>query len=180
MNPMRTFLLLLTLLKNNAQNFEYLKIKCMEISDVFDSQLITDTVQMFFDPRVHKIDNRAQFILETSIDIIMSNIKAVEVIGNGDCGFHSFQIFYLSMDASEIQTRVILELRAYEQYYNSLASQHGFDLVDDKSVQDHLLRIVNKGECNGVLTLPAFATVFGCVVDSIYPNINDKDEYIIR
>ena len=172
------FLLLLTLLKDNAQNFESLRTKCMEISNVLDSQPITDTAQMFFDPRVHKIDNHAQSILETSTDIITSNTKAVEVIGDGDCGFHSFQVFYPSIDENEIRTRVIVELCAHEQYYNSLASQHGFDLVDDESIQDHVLRIVNKGEYTGILTLSALASVFECVVDSTYPNINGKDEYI--
>ena len=172
------FLLLLILLKDNAQNFESLRAKCMEISNVFDSQPITDTAQMFFDPRVHKIDNHAQSILETSTGIITSNTKAVEVIDDGNCGFHSFQVFYRSIDENEIRTRVIIELSAHEQYYNSLASQHGFDLVDDESVQDHVLRILNKGEYTGILTLSALASVFGCVADSIYPNINGKDEYI--
>ena len=172
------FLLLLTLLKDNAQNFESLTTKCMEISNVLDSQPITDTAQMLFDLRVHKIDNHAQSILETSTDIITSNTKAVEVIGDGDCGYHSFHVFYPSIDKNEIRTRVIFELCAHDQYYNSLASQHGFDLVDDESVQDHVLRIVNKGEYTGILTLSALASVFGCVVDSIYPNINSKDEHI--
>ncbi|CAF3382829.1 unnamed protein product, partial [Rotaria sp. Silwood2] len=132
-------------------------MKCMEISNILDSQVITDTAQMFFDPRIHTIDNRAQSILETSTDLVTSNTKAVEVIGDGDCGFHSFQIFYPSMSVDEIRTRVIVELCAHEQYYNSLASQHGFDLVDDESVQDHVLRILNKGEYTGILTLSALA-----------------------
>ena len=172
------FLLLLTLLKDNAQNYESLRTKCMKISNVLDSQLIIDTAQMFFDPRVHKIDNHAQSILETTTNVITSNTKAVEVIGDGDCGFHSFQVFYPSIDENEIRTRVIVELCAHEQYYNSLACQHGFDLVDDESVQDRVLRIVNKGEYTGILALSALASVFGCVVDSTYPNINGKDEYI--
>ena len=44
--------------------------------------------------------------------------------------------------------------------------------MDDKSVQDHVLRIVNKGEYTSILTLSPLAPVFGCAVDSIYPNIN--------
>ena len=150
----------------------------MEISNVLDSQPITDTAQTFFDPHVHQIDNHAQSTLETSTGIITSNTKAVEVIGDGDCGFHSFQVFYPSTEENELRTRVVVELHAHEQYHNCLASQHGFDLVDDESVQDHILRIVNKGEYTGILTLSTLASGFGCVVDSIYPNINGKDEYI--
>ncbi|CAF2783019.1 unnamed protein product [Rotaria sp. Silwood2] len=133
----------------------------MEISNVIDFQLITDAAQMFFDPRIHAIDHRAQSILETSTAIVTSIAKAIEVIGDGDCGFHSFQVFYPSMS----------------QLYNSLASQHGFDLVDDETVQEHALRILDNGEYAGILTLSALASVFERVVDSVYPTINDNDPY---
>lgn len=172
------FHLLLRVIKDNGETFESLRMKCMEISNILDSQPIGDEAQMFFDPRVHTIDNHAQSILETSTDIIMSNTKAVEVIGDGDCGFHSFQVFYPSMSTDEIRTRIIVELCAHEQFYNTLASQYEFDLVDDESVQNHVLRILNKGEYAGILTLSALASVFGRVVDSVYPNINGKDQYI--
>ena len=59
------------------------------------------------------------------------------MIDDGDSGFHNFQAFYPSVDKNGIRTRVIVELCVHEQYYNSLASQHGFDLVDGESVQDH-------------------------------------------
>ena len=90
-----SFVLLLILLKDNAQNFESLRTKCVKTSNVFDFQSIIDAAQMFFDTRVHKIDNHAQLIPETSTDIITSNTKAVEVIGDGDCGSHSFQVSIL-------------------------------------------------------------------------------------
>lgn len=82
------------------------------------------------------------------------------------------------MSIEEIRTRVIVELTAHEQFYNSLAAQYGLDLVDDESVQEHVLRILNKGEYVGVLTLSALASVFGRAVDSVYPAVNGKDEYI--
>ena len=171
------FLLILSIIKDNSESFESVRMKCMEISNILDTEPIVDATQMFFDPRVHTIDNHAQNILETSTDIVTSNTKAVEVYGDGDCGFHSFQIFYPSVNVDEIRTRVIVELSAHEQFYNSLASQHGLDLVDDESVQDHVLRILNKGEYAGILTLSALASVFGRVVQSVYPNINGKDQY---
>ncbi|CAF3277645.1 unnamed protein product [Rotaria sp. Silwood2] len=149
----------------------------MEISNVIDFQLITDAAQMFFDPRIHAIDHRAQSILETSTAIVTSIAKAIEVIGDGDCGFHSFQVFYPSMSVDEMRTSVIVELCSHEQLYNSLASQHGFDLVDDETVQEHALRILDNGEYAGILTLSALASVFECVVDSVYPTINDNDPY---
>ena len=90
MNLVKTFfLLLLILLKDNVQNFEYPRTKCIEISDVLDSQPITDGAQIFFDPSLYKstIMLNGCNILEMSIDIIISNTKAVEVIGDGDCEF---------------------------------------------------------------------------------------------
>ena len=48
------------------------------------------------------MDNHAQYILETSIDIITWNRKAVKFTGDNDCGFRSFQIVYTSMDENEI------------------------------------------------------------------------------
>ena len=60
------FFLFLILLKDNAQNFESQKTKCMEISNVYDSQFIISAAQTFFDPRTHKIDNHVQSTLETS------------------------------------------------------------------------------------------------------------------
>ena len=74
------------------------------MSNVLDSQPIADAVQMFFESLVHKIDIHAQSTLATSTDIITSNTKAVGVIGDGDCGFRSFQVFYPSIDENEIRT----------------------------------------------------------------------------
>lgn len=172
------FLLFLTVIKDNQQDFELLRSKCMEISNILDNQSIEDVPQIFFDPRIHSVDNQAQSLLESHTDLEASISKAVDVPADGDCGFNSFQVFYPSMSIEEIRTRVIVELTAHEQFYNSLAAQHGFDLVDDESVQEHVLRILNKGEYVGVLTLSALASIFGRAVDSVYPTINGKHEYI--
>ena len=87
------FALLLTIIKDNGQTFESLRTKCMEISNILDSQPVDDTAQLFFDSNVHTIDNHAQSILQASTDIVTPDTKAVEVVGDGDCGFHSFQVF---------------------------------------------------------------------------------------
>ncbi|CAF1069004.1 unnamed protein product [Didymodactylos carnosus] len=58
----------------------------------------------------------------------------------------------------------------------------GLDLVDDESVEDHVLRIINNGEYTSVLTLTALSSVFHRPVRSVYPNVNgdvsgEKDGY---
>ncbi len=51
------------------------------------------------------------------------------------------------------------------------------DLVDDESVQDHVLRIINNQQYTGVLTFAALSTVIRQPIESIYPGVNDNDEY---
>jgi hypothetical protein len=39
------------------------------------------------------VDDHAQLMLETSTEVKTSDLEAVEVKGDGDCIFHSFQAF---------------------------------------------------------------------------------------
>ncbi|CAF1466713.1 unnamed protein product [Rotaria sordida] len=53
----------------------------------------------------------------------------------------------------------------------------GLDIVDDESVQNHVLRIINNQQYTGVLTFAALSTVIGQSIESIYPSVNENDAY---
>jgi len=53
----------------------------------------------------------------------------------------------------------IVDEHAHEQYYETIKTEMHLDLVDDESVQDHVLRILNNHQYTGVLTLAALSTV---------------------
>ncbi|CAF1163473.1 unnamed protein product, partial [Didymodactylos carnosus] len=66
----------------------------------------------------------------------------------------------------------VQELCLHDQYYTTTISNLGLDLVDDESVEDHVLRIINNGEYTSVLTLAALSSVFDRPIRSVYPNVN--------
>jgi hypothetical protein len=53
----------------------------------------------------------------------------------------------------------------------------GLDLVDDESVEEHVLRILDNRQYTGVLTLAALSSVLMRPIRSIYPHVNDDDQY---
>ncbi|CAM4838910.1 unnamed protein product [Rotaria magnacalcarata] len=101
----------------------------------------------------------------------------IEVAGDGDCLFHTLRTFYPAMNIDELRARCIDELCTHEQYYETINAEMNLDLVDDESVQDHVLRIINNQQYTGVLTLAALSTVIGQPIESIYPSVNSDDEY---
>ncbi|CAF4405479.1 unnamed protein product, partial [Rotaria magnacalcarata] len=101
----------------------------------------------------------------------------IEVTGDGDCLFHTLRTFYPAMTIDELRARCIDELCTHEQYYETIKAEMNLDLVDDESVQDHVLRIINNQQYTGVLTFAALSTVIGQPIESIYPSVNSDDEY---
>lgn len=85
-------------MKDNQHDFELFRAKCMEIFNILDNQSIEDAPQIFFNPRIQSIDNQAQSLLEAHTDLEASTSKAVDVPGDGDCGFNSFQVLILSFN----------------------------------------------------------------------------------
>ena len=81
------------------------------------------------------------------------------------------------MSIDEIRCRCLIELCTHEQYYNTIRMSNGLDLVDDECVQDHVIRILNNNQYTGILTLAAVAKVLNRPITSVYPKVNDVDEY---
>ena len=97
----------------------------------------------------------------------------LNVPGDGDCLFHAIRAFYPELSVNEIRTRCVDELCLNEQFYSTAAATKGFDIVDDKSVEEHVLCILY----SGVLTLAALWSVFVRPIRSIHPHVNDNDQY---
>ena len=171
------YLLLLTKFKDEFDNYFGLKAKCLDMHDAVEYYNVPDTPLLLFDQRVHTVDEHAKQLLEDHTGIPTDNIVPVKVEGDGDCLFHTIGIYYPIMTIDEIRSRCIEELCNHEQYYSTIKTEMGLDLVDDESVQDHVLRILNNQQYTGVLTLAALSTVFGQAIESIYPSVNDNDAY---
>ena len=49
--------------------------------------------------------------------------------------------------------------------------------MDDECLQDHVIRILNNNQYTGILTLAAVANVLNRPITSVYPKVNNVDEY---
>ena len=83
----------------------------------------------------------------------------MNVAGDGDCLFHVIYSCYPELSINEIRARCIDELCSNGHYYNTTVTEFGLDLVDDESVEQHVLRILNSQRYTGVLTLAALSSV---------------------
>jgi hypothetical protein len=170
------YLLLLTRLKDECDDYFNLKAKCVDMYDAVEHYSTPKTPSLF-DQEVHTVDEHAKQLLEGNTDISTDDVVPVAVAGDGDCLFHTIRTFYPTMTIDEIRARCIDELCTHEQYYNTFKTDMGLDLVDDESVQDHVLRIINNQQYTGVLTLAALSTVLARPIKSIYPSMNENDAY---
>ena len=59
----------------------------------------------------------------------------------------------------------------------TIRTSNGLDLVNDECVQDHVIRILNNNQYTGILTLAAAANILNRPITSVYPKVNDVDEY---
>ncbi len=171
------FLLFLTKLKDESDDYFGLQAKCIDIHSAIDHYVVPDIPVMSFDESIHTIDEHAKELLEEHTMISTKEMVPVDVAGDGDCLFHTLRIFYPMMTIDELRSRCIDELCAHEQYYETLKAEMGLDLVDDESVENHILRIINNQQYTGVLTFAALSTVIGQPIESVYPNVNTNDEY---
>ncbi|CAF0711921.1 unnamed protein product [Adineta steineri] len=171
------YLLLLTKLKDESDNYSDLQAKCFDIQDAIDYYSIPDTISTIFDQTIHVVDEQAVELLQQQTTISKDDVVPVEVAGDGDCLFHTIRIFYPTISMDELRARCICELCTHEQYYETIKTKMNFDLVDDESVQDHVLRILNNHQYTGVLTFAALSTIIQQPIESIYPSVNENDEY---
>ena len=171
------YLLLLTKLKDQGDDFIDLKAKCIDIHDAIVYYNVPETPLITFDQDVHTVNEHAQKLLENYTTMSTDDVVPVIVVGGGDCLFHSIQTFYPSLSIDELHSRCIKELCTHEQFYETLKTEMSLDLVDDESVQDHALQILNNSQYTGVLTIAALSTVVQEPTESIYPGVNDNDGY---
>ena len=102
----------------------------------------------------------------------------IEVGDDGDCLFYTLGMFYPTMTIDELRARCVEELCTHEQYYETLKTEMGLDLVEDESVQDHVLRILDSRQYTSVLTFAALSTVIEQPIESVCPNVNENDAYV--
>ena len=171
------YLLFLTRLKDECNDFFGLQAKCIDIHDAIDHYHVLDISTLMFDENVHMVDEHAKELLEEHTTISTDEAVPVMVVGDGDCLFHSLQTFYPTMSINELRVRCIDELCTHEQYYETIKTEMGLDIVDDESVQNHVLRIINNQQYTGVLTFAALSTVIGQPIESIYPSVNENNAY---
>ena len=133
------YLLFLTRLKDECNDFFGLQAKCIDIHDAIDHYHVLDISTVMFDENVHMVDEHAKELLEEYTTISTDEAVPVMVVGNGDCLFHSLQPFYHTMSINELRARCIDELCTHEQYYETIKTEMGLDIVDDESVQNHVL-----------------------------------------
>ena len=171
------YLLLLTKIKDECENYGNLKTECIDLHDAIKLHPVPDHPNLIFDENIHWVDKQAKHLLDDYTELSGHDAIPVEVVGDGDCMFHAIHAFYSTMSIDEIRCRCLIELCTHEQYYDSIRMSNGLDLVDDECVQDHVIRILNNNQYTGILTLAAAANVLNRPITSVYPKVNDVDEY---
>ena len=171
------YLLMLTRLKDESDEYFGLQAKCIEMRDAIEHYHVPDGPTMMFDEKVHNVDDHAKELLEQHTDIPVDKMVLVAVASDGHCLFHSLQMLYPTMSINELRARCNGELCSYEQYYETVKTEMGLDLADGESVQNHVLLIINNQQYTCVLTIAASSTVIGQTIESIYPSVNENDPY---
>ncbi|CAF1127172.1 unnamed protein product, partial [Didymodactylos carnosus] len=164
-------------LSSVSQDFESFKATCIDLEPVEKKLPISHTATTVYDPAIHRLDERAQYLLDYYTDIVRREYSPVYVEVDENCMFNAIKIFYPNLSVDEIRVRTIIELACNEEHYTTMLYSMKLDLVDDETVQEHVLRIMNNHEYTGVHTLAAISSIFGRRIESIYPNINDNDGY---
>ena len=171
------YLLLLTKIKDECENYDNLKTECIDLQDAIKLYPVPDHPNLIFDENIHSVDKQAKHLLDDYTELSGHDAIPVEVVGDGNCMFHAIHAFYSTMSIDEIRCHCLIELCTHEQYYDTIRMSNGLDLVDDECVQDHVIRILNNNQYTGILTLAAVANVLNRPITSVYPKVNDVDEY---
>ena len=155
-----------------------MRAKCTDMHDVIDLYLVPEVLIVVFDQNVHVIDENAKEPLENHSVVSTDQMVPIEGGGGGEFLFHILRIFYPTTTIDELRTICIEELCTHEQYYETLKTEIVLNLVDDESVHDHVLRILDSRHYTSVLAFAKLSTVIGQPIESICPNVNEKDAYI--
>ena len=147
------YLLMLTRLKDEFDEYFGLEAKCIEMYDAIEHYHVPDAPMMMLNENVHNVDDHVKELLAQHTDIPVDKMVPVAVAGDGDCLFHSLQMSYSTMSINKLRARCIGELCSHEQYYETVKTEMDLDLADDESVQNHVLRIINNQQYTDVLTI---------------------------
>ena len=79
------YLLMLTRLKDESDEYFGLQAKCIEMYDAIEHYRVPDAPMMMFDENVHNVDDHAKELLEQHTDIPVDKTVPVAVVGDGDC-----------------------------------------------------------------------------------------------
>ena len=172
------YLLLLKMFKDQHTDYLGLQAKCIDMHDVIDHYLVPEVPIVVFDQNVHVIDENAKELFENHSVVSTDQMVPIEAGGDGNCLFHTLRMLYPTMTIDELRARCIEELCTHEQYYETLKTEVGLNLVDNESVQDHVLRILDSRQYTNVLTFAALFAVIGQPIESIYSNVNEYDAYV--
>ena len=153
------YLLLLTNMRDEAESYESLKSKCIDIHSAIDLHPMINEPRIIFDPLVETVNFQSRYLLENYTDILNRNVVPVNVTGDKDCLFHAIQSFYEELSIDEIRTRCTDELCLYEQHYSTTATSMTLEPADNESVEKHVLGILSSHRYSGVLTLAALLLV---------------------
>ncbi|CAF4422189.1 unnamed protein product [Rotaria socialis] len=124
-----------------------------------------------FDPRVHKIDQKAKLYLRKA-PLNVQNMVPIEVMADGNCLYNS--IICLSGNAflthSELRVRTILELIKNEVFYNNSYSH----IVGP--LNEGIKNITHNFSFSELYELVGLKNVLKCNIRSIYPNIDYRQD----
>ena len=113
-----------------------------------------------------------------------NNLKALEVLGDGNCLFNSLSVIVCGNESRsfELRLRCALELILHKEYYTNYYSNNFFHMVS-LSYEEACKNAVKNGSFSSVWLLHAAAGVLQQPIHSVYPNINgilDKTALILN
>ena len=101
----------------------------------------------------------------------------MKVVGDGNCLFHTVQAFYPTVSIDEVVCGCLDEVCTDALNCAKLRITNGFDLDDDESVRDHVMRISNDNQYTGVITSAALPIALHRLFVSIYTEVNEADTH---
>ncbi|CAF1665435.1 unnamed protein product [Didymodactylos carnosus] len=72
-------------LSSVSQDFESFKATCIDLEPVVKKLPISHTATTVYDPEIHRLDERAQYLLDYYTDIVRREYSPVYVEGDGNC-----------------------------------------------------------------------------------------------
>ncbi|CAF5177646.1 unnamed protein product, partial [Rotaria magnacalcarata] len=124
-----------------------------------------------FDPKVHRVDQKANLYLQqASLDV--QNMIAIEVAADGNCLYNS--IICLSGNTastpSELRVRSLIELVKNENFYHNRFA-HIVGLVNET-----IKNIARNFSFSELYEIAALSNVLKCNMQSVYPTIDYRSD----